>query len=179
MVLYKSRPNQGDEAGRPAGESKEKKTRGHRKNGEPPFARGGKAGPNTTKMKKAISASPAPVIWEDGYGDEQVHAMWKSLNQCTPEIWNNCVLHTENLIKEWYEREKVLDIAADEFIVPPADGDSTSDKFDSAVNAYFLYILNFPQWNQNKSSRRRLFLQELGLALSLSLIESRAASLNA
>lgn len=45
-------------------------------------------------------------IGRDGYGDTQVLNMWQeSLNTCTPDIWQNCVDHTEKLIKEWYERE--------------------------------------------------------------------------
>lgn len=48
----------------------------------------------------------------------------------------------------------------------------------AAINAYSLFILNFPHWNENKSNRRRLFLQELGLALTIPLIERRAERLN-
>lgn len=48
----------------------------------------------------------------------------------------------------------------------------------ASINAYTLFILNCPQWNKNKSNRRRLFLQELGLALTLPLIERRAENLN-
>ncbi|KAK9752191.1 hypothetical protein QE152_g4351 [Popillia japonica] len=67
--------------------------------------------------------------------------MWKeALGQCTPEIWNNCVLHTEKLIKEWYEREKVLDIAVEEFIISLADDDSTSDEFDLAVEEFIISL---------------------------------------
>lgn len=41
----------------------------------------------------------------------------------------------------------------------------------AAVNTYSTFILNFPDWNQNKNNHRRLFLEKLGLDQSLFLIE--------
>ncbi|KAF5269704.1 hypothetical protein FQA39_LY08627 [Lamprigera yunnana] len=39
--------------------------------------------------------------------------MWdEALRQCSKMLWENCINHTENLIKNWYEREKVLDVSA-------------------------------------------------------------------
>lgn len=65
-------------------------------------------------------------IGRDGYGEDKVCAMWKeALEQCTKEVWGNCVRHTEKIIKEWYDREKILDSSIDEFIL---DGDSTSSE---------------------------------------------------
>lgn len=75
-------------------------------------------------------------IGRDGYGDEQVREMWKeALDQCTEEIWKNCVSHTEKLIVVWYEREKVLDTAMDEFIISLSDSDSSSNEFDSDIDS--------------------------------------------
>ncbi|KAF5289100.1 hypothetical protein FQA39_LY15202 [Lamprigera yunnana] len=50
------------------------------------------------------------VNFRDGYTDEKVIAMLdEALRQCSKVLWENCINHTENLIKNWYEREKVLD----------------------------------------------------------------------
>ncbi|KAF5280622.1 hypothetical protein FQA39_LY05270 [Lamprigera yunnana] len=50
---------------------------------------------------------------KDGYTDEKVIA----LRQCSKVLWENCINHTENLIKNWYEREKVLDVSVNELII--------------------------------------------------------------
>ncbi|KAF5298547.1 hypothetical protein FQA39_LY11748 [Lamprigera yunnana] len=36
--------------------------------------------------------------------------MWdEALRQCLKVLWENCINHSENLIKNWHKREKVLD----------------------------------------------------------------------
>ncbi|XP_050316224.1 uncharacterized protein LOC126750614 [Anthonomus grandis grandis] len=43
-------------------------------------------------------------IGENGHKDENVLDMWKkSLEKCTPEVWNAKVCHTEKIIKDWYD----------------------------------------------------------------------------
>ena len=61
--------------------------------------------------------------------------MWtEALDQCTPEVWENCVRHTEDLIRNWYEREKILDVTVNELIINVGDDDdsSTEESSDSS-----------------------------------------------
>lgn len=44
---------------------------------------------------------------------------------------------------------------------------------NAEVNAYILYLTKFPYYENNKNNRRKIFLQELGLALVKPLIELR------
>lgn len=70
-------------------------------------------------------------IGRNGYGDNNVIAMWdEALQQCTPELWKDCVCHTEELIKKWYEREKILDVTVNELLII-SDSDSSSDSYDT------------------------------------------------
>ncbi|KAF5298202.1 hypothetical protein FQA39_LY02626 [Lamprigera yunnana] len=56
-----------------------------------------------------LRSSSLGLRW-DGYTDEKVIAMWdEALRQYSEVLWENCINHTENLIKNWYEREKLLD----------------------------------------------------------------------
>ena len=47
----------------------------------------------------------------------------------------------------------------------------------ACINAYTLYILNFPEWNKTKNSRRRLYLQQLGLQLIKPNVKRRTENL--
>lgn len=71
-------------------------------------------------------------IGRDGYGDKQVLDMWnEALQQCSENVWQNCVSHTENVIQKWYEREKMLDVKIDELIINIGkDSSSESDESD-------------------------------------------------
>lgn len=47
---------------------------------------------------------------EDGYGNEKVEEMWqRALEKCTPEVWKAKVMHTENIIEEWMNRERLIE----------------------------------------------------------------------
>lgn len=48
----------------------------------------------------------------------------------------------------------------------------------AALNAYSLYLLNYPEWNSKKHNRRRIFLQELASALIQPNVERRAENIN-
>lgn len=49
-------------------------------------------------------------IGRDGYGDDKVLNMWKeALLTCTPNIWSNCVEHTDRVIEEWYQRDVLIE----------------------------------------------------------------------
>lgn len=49
----------------------------------------------------------------DGTGRERSLAMWQeALDQITPEVWNNSVQHTEEIIKKWWARELLCDRVA-------------------------------------------------------------------
>jgi len=69
----------------------------------------------------------------DGYGDEQVLKMWdESLRQVTPEIWLKVIRRTENVIKKWWEREKVIDesMIVHPIIINPGEDDSEEEEED-------------------------------------------------
>lgn len=69
-------------------------------------------------------------IGRNGYGDEKVLSMWKeALEQCTPQVWENCVRHTEKLIKGWYEREQfIVNMEVEPLIISVSNtSDSDSD----------------------------------------------------
>lgn len=66
-------------------------------------------------------------IGRDGYGDDRVLEMWKeALEQCTKDVWSNCVRHTEEKIRTWYERERILDVTVDELIIHVGNDSSDS-----------------------------------------------------
>ena len=46
------------------------------------------------------------------------------------------------------------------------------------LNGYALFIMNFPEWNENRIDRRKLFLRELAMGLIKPLVEKRAENLN-
>ncbi|KAF5305197.1 hypothetical protein FQA39_LY09285 [Lamprigera yunnana] len=75
----------------------------------------------------------ASVRFPDGYTDKKVIAMWdEALRQCSKVLWENCVNHTENLIKNWYECEKLLDVSVNELIIRVDQGnDSSSESSDT------------------------------------------------
>lgn len=69
----------------------------------------------------------------EGHNDEQVINMWhQALQQCTPTNWSDCIRHTEDLIKSWWERETVMDVNEIEpLIINNAGDSSSSDTEDS------------------------------------------------
>ncbi|KAK4875871.1 hypothetical protein RN001_012293 [Aquatica leii] len=68
-------------------------------------------------------------IGRDGYGDEKVISMWnEALQQYTSEVWEKCVIHTEKLIQEWYNREKLLEITVKPLIIIVGLNDSSSSE---------------------------------------------------
>lgn len=49
-------------------------------------------------------------IGEDGYGNDKVLTMWeRALQKVTPESWKSKIAHTEKIIEEWYNKERILD----------------------------------------------------------------------
>lgn len=65
-------------------------------------------------------------IGEDGYSDEKVIQMWeRALERCDSGVWQKCIDHTEKLISEWYQRDRLCE-EMEEIIVNLAD-DSESD----------------------------------------------------
>lgn len=64
----------------------------------------------------------------DGTGRERSLAMWQeALNQVTPEIWNNSVQHTEEIIDRWWKREQLLDRQEVAPLIIDFEGDSDQD----------------------------------------------------
>ncbi|KAK4882851.1 hypothetical protein RN001_006170 [Aquatica leii] len=85
---------------------------------------------NTLKSINILSTAKKYYLCNlDGYGDEKVISMWnKALQQCTSEVWEKCVIHTEKLIQEWYNREKFLDITEEPLIINVGLNDSSSSE---------------------------------------------------
>lgn len=52
-------------------------------------------------------------------------------DQCSSDVWQNCVIHTENLITQWYEREKILDVQMEDLVANvDEENKRSSDKTD-------------------------------------------------
>lgn len=66
-------------------------------------------------------------IGDTGYGDEQVIEMWnEALNKCTPTIWQGKIEHTDKLIREQFEKEKIVEDVP-ELIINLNESDSDID----------------------------------------------------
>lgn len=72
-------------------------------------------------------------IGRNGYTDDKVNEMWnEALNTCDGVTWSNCVRHTEDLIKKWYEREYHLqNLNTDPFIIHVGESSSESESDSS------------------------------------------------
>ncbi|KAL1502818.1 hypothetical protein ABEB36_007908 [Hypothenemus hampei] len=67
-------------------------------------------------------------IGRNGYSDGEVIRMWEeALEQCSVEVWENCVRHTEKIIEDWYIREQALVNIEIEPIIINADENSDSE----------------------------------------------------
>lgn len=70
-------------------------------------------------------------IGRDGYSQENCLDMWReSLGTVTPDIWANCIRHTEKIIDEWFEKEIImdqLDLSPIIINVNESDSESSSD----------------------------------------------------
>lgn len=71
-------------------------------------------------------------VGETSHSDNDVIKTWENaLKLVTPQIWDKCVKHTNNIIKEWWDRECVIDeINPITFNVNTGDSDSDWDDFD-------------------------------------------------
>jgi transposase len=70
-------------------------------------------------------------IGRNGYAENNVVDMWvEALRQITPEMWRNSVRHTEDKIKEWWDREQLLEDHVQPLIFVANTGESSSE-FDS------------------------------------------------
>ncbi|XP_028132054.2 uncharacterized protein LOC114327584 [Diabrotica virgifera virgifera] len=66
-------------------------------------------------------------VGRDGYKECDALKMWKeALQTITPQKWQNCIRHTENIIKQWYDRERIIDRQEILPIIINLDGDSDS-----------------------------------------------------
>ncbi|KAF2885653.1 hypothetical protein ILUMI_20504 [Ignelater luminosus] len=64
----------------------------------------------------------------DGYGADQTIAMWnEALQHCDAEFWNHCENHTENIIKDWHEPEKILKVTVNQIIINITNDNSDPD----------------------------------------------------
>ncbi|KAL1502440.1 hypothetical protein ABEB36_007581 [Hypothenemus hampei] len=89
---------------------------------------------------KSLNAELSKLIWaqtksyynkhigRNGYSDGEVIRMWEeALEQCSVEVWENCVRHTEKIIEDWYIREQALVNIEIEPIIINADENSDSE----------------------------------------------------
>lgn len=67
-------------------------------------------------------------IGRDGTTETSCLNMWdEALTTVTPEVWKNCIRHTEDEISKWYERENLFDREEILPIIITDDGDDDSD----------------------------------------------------
>ncbi|GJQ70343.1 hypothetical protein Trydic_g22777 [Trypoxylus dichotomus] len=58
-----------------------------------------------------------PILTDDVYPVTNI-----ALEYCSQNTWENCVRHTNDLVKNWYERERHLaDIEIDPIIINPGE----------------------------------------------------------
>lgn len=67
-------------------------------------------------------------IGRDGNSIEHCLAMWQeALRTATPEVWSNCITHTEKTIHEWWDRTLKFDREDITPIIITANTDSDSE----------------------------------------------------
>jgi len=68
-------------------------------------------------------------IGRDGRTEKDALNMWsEAISFVTPDIWENCVKHTEREILKWYEREHVFDRQEILPIIINVNDDDSSDE---------------------------------------------------
>ncbi|KAL1502882.1 hypothetical protein ABEB36_007960 [Hypothenemus hampei] len=79
-------------------------------------------------LNAELSSKEIHSIPKNGYSDGEVIRMWEeALEQCSVEVWENCVRHTEKIIEDWYIREQALVNIEIEPIIINADENSDSE----------------------------------------------------
>lgn len=64
----------------------------------------------------------------DGLNANQVEMIWQdALDHITEEYWRKSVEHTEKLIRDWWDRERLLDVEVEPMIIAPFVDDSEDD----------------------------------------------------
>lgn len=64
----------------------------------------------------------------DGLKNSEVQMVWEcALNQINEEYWRKSVAHTDELIKNWWSREKILDVVVEPLIINLNNEDSDDD----------------------------------------------------
>lgn len=68
-------------------------------------------------------------VGRDGRKEADCLALWQeALSTVTPEIWSNCIRHTENEIEKWWRREKRIDhVDAPPLLIQIGNTDNSSD----------------------------------------------------
>lgn len=71
----------------------------------------------------------------DGLKSSQVEIVWQdSLDHITQEYWKKSVEHTEKLIRDWWDREQVLDVEVAPMIIAPFEDDSDDEDFSEFIS---------------------------------------------
>lgn len=70
-------------------------------------------------------------VGKDGSSVEKSMEVWKeALHKITPEVWDNTVRHTEEIIQNWWEREVAFDIDDHPPFIINLDEDDEEFSFD-------------------------------------------------
>ena len=71
----------------------------------------------------------------DGLKSDQVQIVCQdSLDHITQEYWEKSVEHTEILIRDWWDREQVLDVEVAPMIIAPFEDDSDDEDFSDFIS---------------------------------------------
>ncbi|KAF2901658.1 hypothetical protein ILUMI_04523 [Ignelater luminosus] len=74
-------------------------------------------------------------IGRDDGGMAKAVAMWKeALEQITPATWQNCIIHIEKIIKEWWEKEILFDREDVMPLITNLSDDFSSNEDDTQCN---------------------------------------------
>lgn len=68
------------------------------------------------------------IIGKDRKDENAVLDVWKeALQTITPENWSDCVSHTNNIIKDYWQKEHILDVQVKPLIIHVSDSGSDSE----------------------------------------------------
>ncbi|KAF2889991.1 hypothetical protein ILUMI_16182 [Ignelater luminosus] len=90
----------------------------------------------TNKKEKVYEVDELIRMWAQvkkyyddyGYQNDKIITMWnEALNHCNDKLWHHCVNHTEDIVKAWYERQRLLDVTVNSVVI-----NITNDSSDSS-----------------------------------------------
>lgn len=88
-------------------------------------------------------------IEQGGYSDAKVLDMWnEALQSCDTIAWENCCRHTDEIIKQWYKKENIIqDIEPIMINVTAKESYGSDCNTDSNYCIIYIYIKSFSYLN--------------------------------